>query len=166
MSIHRSFSIGEAGEKRVISMFTAMGIKAEKNEDKATRADYDLICEYDGEKFTAEVKYDVMSEKTGNVAFEIFNSKSNKPSGVFGTKADLWIHILPDDTNMAICICSVKKIRKYSRDIAPFKILKSVGDANADILLYKVEDVLEHLFDRIDNIDNDKAIKLVLRNTK
>lgn len=166
MSILRSFSIGDAGEKRVISMLNAMGVKAQKNEDKATRADYDLICEYDGREFTAEVKYDVMSEKTGNVAFEIFNSKSNKPSGIFGTKANMWVHILPDGENMAICICSVKNIRKYSRDVAPLKLLKSVGDANADILLYKVEDVLENLFSRIDNIDNEQAIKLIVRNSK
>lgn len=161
MSIVKSFKIGEVGENRVISMLRSLGISVTKNEDKETREFYDLNCEYKDVKFTCEVKFDVMSEKTGNVAIEVFNSKSNKPSGIFSTKADLWIHVLPDDSNMAVCICSVKKIREYSRNAAPLRILKSVGDDNADIILYTVDSVLKNLFDRIDNVDNEKALKII-----
>lgn len=161
MSMQKSLKIGGIGEDRVINMLRSVGITTSKNDDKETREFYDLACEYDGVNFTCEVKFDVMSEKTGNVAIEVFNSKSNKPSGIFGTKADIWIHVLPDDSNLVVCICSVKKIRQYSREATPFRILKSVGDNNADLILYKVEDVLENLFNRIDNIGNDEILKTV-----
>lgn len=161
MSMLKSLKVGNIGENRVISMLRALGIIVSKNEDKDTRAFYDLICEYDGVKFTCEVKFDVMSEKTGNVAIEIFNSKSNKPSGIFVTKADIWIHILPDDSNLAICICSVKKIKEYSKKEQPLRIIKGAGDNNADIMLYTVENTMENLFSRIDNVDNEKAMKII-----
>lgn len=165
MSILRSFATGDRGEKKVISVLSSVGITAVKNEDKDTRADYDLMCEYEEKKFTAEVKYDVMSEKTGNVAFEYFNSKSNKPSGIYGTKADLWFHLLPDGSNIVVCVCKVKKIRDFCRDIAPLKNLKGVGDNNADIMLYTVDTVLEQLFDRLDNISNEQVLKIIKRYT-
>lgn len=166
MSIVKSFRVGDSGEIHVVNIFSAMGIKAVKNLDSNTRADYDLDCELDGIKFTCEVKNDIMAEKTGNVAFEYFNSKSNKPSGIYGTKADIWIHLLTDDEHIIVCLAPVKTVRKYVKDNAAYRNLKSVGDDNADILLYKVDEVLQLLFKRIDNISNEDAIKLIKKMLK
>lgn len=165
MSILKSFETGDRGEKKVISVLSSIGISATKNTDKDTRADYDLEFEYEGKRITAEVKYDVMSEKTGNVAFEFFNSKSNKPSGIYGTKANLWFHLLPDGDNVVVCVCKTKKVRDFCHNEPPLRILKSVGDNNADIMLYKVDVVLENLFDRIDNISNEQILKIIKRYT-
>ena len=97
------------------------------------------------EVFTVEVKYDEMQGKTGNIAIEIYNSKSGKPSGLTATKATLWCHVLKDST----WITSVEKLKEFCEDTPPFKSFNSVGDGNASILLYKTEDILK-IFERID----------------
>ena len=97
------------------------------------------------EVFTVEVKYDEMQGKTGNIAIEIYNSRSGKPSGLTATKASLWCHVLKD----SVWITSVDKLKKFCDDTPPFKSFNSAGDGNASILLYKTEDILT-IFERID----------------
>ena len=62
------------------------------------------------EVFTVEVKYDEMQAKTGNIAIEIYNPKSGKPSGLTATKANLWCQVLKDST----WITSVKACLLYT----------------------------------------------------
>ena len=97
------------------------------------------------EVFTVEVKYDEMQAKTGNIAIEIYNPRSAKPSGLTATKATLWCHVLQD----SIWITSVEKLKSFCENTSPFKSFNSVGDGNASILLYKTQDILE-IFERID----------------
>lgn len=110
--------------------------------------DWDLSAAKIGtvhEVFTVEVKYDEMQAKTGNIAIEIYNPKSGKPSGLTATKANLWCQVLQD----AVWITSVKTLKKFCEETPPFKMFSSAGDGNAAILLYKTEDILE-IFERID----------------
>jgi len=121
--------------------------------------DWDLSVEQKEtgyEVFTVEVKYDEMQAKTGNIAIEIYNSKSGKPSGLTATKANLWCHVLQDST----WITSVEKLKEFCEDTPPFKSFNSVGDGNASILLYKTEDILK-IFERIDNCDPNKIAPLI-----
>ena len=93
-------------------------------------SDWDLSVAQLGtgyEVFTVEVKYDEMQSKTGNIAIEIYNPKSGKPS--------------------------VKALRRFCEETTPFKMFSSAGDGNAAILLYKTEDILE-IFERIDECQN------------
>ena len=111
-------------------------------------SDWDLSVaqpETGHEVFTVEVKYDEMQAKTGNIAIEIYNPKSGKPSGLTATKANLWCQVLKDSA----WITSVKALRKFCEETPPFKMFSSAGDGNAAILLYKTEDILK-IFDRID----------------
>ena len=111
-------------------------------------SDWDLSVSQLGtgyEVFTVEVKYDEMQAKTGNIAIEIYNPKSGKPSGLTATKANLWCHVLQDSA----WITSVEKLKEFCEDTPPFKSFNSVGDGNASILLYKTEDILK-IFERID----------------
>ena len=111
-------------------------------------SDWDLSVAQLGtgyEVFTVEVKYDEMQEKTGNIAIEIYNPRSGKPSGLTATKATLWCHVLQDSA----WITSVEKLKKFCEEVSPFKSFNSAGDGNASILLYKTEDILT-IFNRID----------------
>jgi hypothetical protein len=112
-------------------------------------SDWDLSAAQIGtgyEVFTVEVKYDEMQAKTGNIAIEIYNPKSGKPSGLTATKANLWCQVLQD----AVWITSVKTLKKFCEETPPLKMFSSAGDGNAAILLYKTEDILE-IFERVDS---------------
>ena len=91
-----------------------------------------------------------MQDKTGNIAIEIYNPRSGKPSGLTATKATLWCQVLKDSA----WITSVKSLRKFCEETPPFKMFSSAGDGNAAILLYKTEDILQ-IFERIDQHQHD-----------
>lgn len=64
--------------------------KAHLNEGESLHA-YDIATK----DFTAEVKYDVSSEKTGNVFFEL--SYKGNPSGIMNSESDIWFEVLPGE---------------------------------------------------------------------
>lgn len=102
------------------------------------------------EVFTVEVKYDEMEDATGNMAIEIYNPKSDKPSGLTATKADLWCHVLKG----SIFITSVRRLKEFVRNNKPFKTVGKAGDGNAKIHLFKTDDIL-FIFNRIDGLEKD-----------
>ena len=108
------------------------------------------------EVFTVEVKYDEMQAKTGNIAIEIYNPWSGKPSGLTATKATLWCQVLKD----SVWITSVKALRKFCEETTPFKMFSSAGDGNAAILLYKTEDILK-IFERIDECEPETMVEII-----
>ncbi len=108
------------------------------------------------EVFTVEVKYDEMQAKTGNIAIEIYNPRSGKPSGLTATKATLWCHVLQG----SVWITSVEKLKKFCEQAPPFKSFNSVGDGNASILLYKTEDILK-IFERIDECEPETMVEII-----
>lgn len=166
MGFLKSMSQGKNGENAAISLFQLIGIDCKKDEDKDKRNDHDLVCQLDKLKFTVEVKHDLMAEKTGNIAVEYHNSKLDKPSGIYSTKANLLVYIVPDQDNMTIWVCSVKKVREFIKDVAPFRSVKNAGDKNANLFLYKEDDILGPLFIRIDNISKDEALKVIKKHLK
>lgn len=134
--------IGDKGEVIVSEFFNKNGIDCKKNEDKNTRYDYDLLCKFNDTDFTCEVKYDLMSLKTGNIAIEIWNTKSNMPSGITATKANLWIIVIPQD-KVNIFAIKTETLKKYIEDNKPFKTVNFGGDKNAKLLIYKKDDILK-----------------------
>ena len=121
--------------------------------------DWDLSAAQPGtdyEVFTVEVKYDEMQAATGNIAIEVYNSKSNKPSGLSATKADLWCHVLKD----SVWITSVKKLKEFCKEHKPLRKVGAAGDGNASIFLYKTDDILK-IFGRIDGCQKKQLNKLI-----
>ena len=126
--------------------------------------DWDLSAAQLGtgyEVFTVEVKYDEMQAATGNIAIEVYNSKSDKPSGLSATKADLWCHVLKD----SVWITSVKKLKEFCKEHKPLRRVGAAGDGNASILLYKTEDILE-IFERIDECSKTQLQKIIHQQLK
>tara|TARA_S200000501_G_C20508865_1_gene605963 strand:- start:5 stop:502 length:498 start_codon:yes stop_codon:yes gene_type:complete len=122
-------------------------------------SDWDLSVaqkETGDEVFTVEVKYDEMQSKTGNIAIEIYNPRSGKPSGLTATKATLWCHVLQD----SVWITSVDKLKKFCEETTPFKMFSSAGDGNAAILLYKTDDILT-IFERIDKCSQESLRTII-----
>ena len=112
--------------------------------------DYDVKVSGHGLEFTAEVKFDKYSKKSGNLAFEYYNSKLNKPSGIMATKSDLWVQILDEDN---ILVGDTRKIRNLpiSSAYRPVRVVEGAGDGNADIILYKAETLIDSLLFRLNH---------------
>lgn len=104
-----------------------------------------------------EVKHDVYQQRSGNLAIEIWNCKSDKPSGLKISKAHLWTYVLSD----SIWICNTQDLRMFTDSIPPKRLVSKAGDGNATIILYDSEEILNAVFHRIDNIQRtDILIKL------
>jgi hypothetical protein len=154
-----SFKLGNKGEEFARSVFEKSNIDCEINEDYDKRYDYDLLCEYGRKKFTCEVKYDYMAEKTGNLAIEVNNCRANKPSGINVTKADLWVHIILQDGKKTMWATTVANLKKFIKKTKPLRKVTAAGDGNADLLLYKADEILDPLFVRLDNVHKKTFLK-------
>ena len=75
MPLPKTFGYGTHGEKFVVQVFEQAGISCVKNPDVNTRLEHDLDCKIGRTKFTTEVKFDVMAQRTGNIAIEYHNTK-------------------------------------------------------------------------------------------
>lgn len=137
--MRKSLELGNIAEQLLIQKLAEFGIQAFKNEDKAKRSYFDIFADIAGHNTTFEVKYDLMAAKTGNIAIEFFNSKSNKPSGIGITEADYWIHVLKIDNINTIFICPVNELKEFIKNTKPKRIVYGGGDNNADILLFEID---------------------------
>lgn len=154
--ILKDFDSGDIGEKAFMSVLEKLSIKAVQ---RAKLQEYDIEFHIGGNVYYAEVKNDIMAESTGNIALEVFNTKRNKLSGVLGTKADIWVHIVCGK----IYCCNVKKLREYIDKNKPEKIIESGGDNNAMLLLYRSEQILAATFTELDITSNTKQLLKTLK---
>lgn len=148
MGIQRDLGIGAVGEGRVIDLLGKLGYKAIKNTVKSKLIEYDLMFTSDGKDIMCEVKYDLYSAKSGNIAIEVANSRKGTPSGLMATKAQLWFHITDD-----IYCARTKDMLDFVSARAPSRIITHAGDGNAYIYLYPAQDLYDSLFVRLDVSD-------------
>jgi hypothetical protein len=126
-----SMDEGNKGEQIVIAILNKNGHKCEKIDG---RLYYDLVM---NDTDLIEVKYDIMSKKTGNIAIEYWNCKSNTPSGITATSAKYWVHIaFSKDGTMSVYMAEVDILKKWIQNTPPKKTIKAGGDDNADLYIY------------------------------
>lgn len=140
----KSMRIGDEAEREVIDFLSTLGCIAIKNEDKDTRIEHDIHAFKNPSPYDScvtppvvkfEVKNDVMAEKTGNIALEYYNSKSNKPSGITATRADWWVHKIAGE----LWIIRVSELINFTKNEKPVRMISGGGDDNADLMLYRIE---------------------------
>ena len=152
---------GDRGEQFVISLLTDLNFSPEKDSDLTNPARHDILCRVAKKKVSIEVKYDIMSEKTGNIAIEVWNPKADKPSGLTASTSDLWFHLVPDGTNITCWIAKTSDLVRYTKEVTPKRVVEICGDNNSTILLYSNEVVLGTVLQRLENLERNKAIKLI-----
>ncbi|SVC67323.1 uncharacterized protein METZ01_LOCUS320177, partial [marine metagenome] len=150
---------GKIAENRVLDLFK------ESYPDNCVRLtekrnpDWDIECGFPSladKYFTIEVKYDMYEQRSGNFAIEVFNTNKQKESGLFGTQADLWCHVLSEEIWMA----HVEKLRLWTSSNPANRIIEHAGDGNATIWLYAKKEITEALT-RIDNLDHSEVREIV-----
>lgn len=138
MTFKSDIKKGLKGEKQVIELLNSFGFTTSWAKDSKSSF-FDLICDWGKVRFTIEVKNDLFAKKSGNIALEFFNPLSNKPSGLFVTKADLWAHIIEKE----IYFANTQKLIQFTRDNEPCRTVYKVGDGNADLLLYNKDRLID-----------------------
>ena len=166
MTFKSALKVGKKGEMHFLSVLEENNIAAVLNEQKKKFADYDIECKLGRTKFTVEIKYDLMAEKTENIAIEYYNSSTAESSGMDSTKADLWGHIIPDGKSLQCFLTSVKLLKGFVKKNKPFKKIAKAGDGNASLYLYRTNVILPAIFKDISNLTESqlkKLIKLLLK---
>lgn len=120
---------------------------------------WDWAARIDNKVVKFEVKYDIYESKSGNVAFEFYNPRLGKASGVDATTADIWVHVLSCPTT--VWVCSVAKLRRHIQTVAPWRTIACGGDGNAAMRLYRRESLFAVLFIRIDNLSSDELLEVL-----
>ncbi len=83
--------------------------------------------------FSVEVKWDKRAAKTGNLYFEIENTRQHQPSGIAATPADVWCHVVgQSDTALLVRTSRMRALLKTRQ----FKQVHTQGaDSNSRGLL-------------------------------
>jgi Holliday junction resolvase-like predicted endonuclease len=160
MAFAKDRAIGQIGEDAAISVFNKLGIHVDKNTNKNRLSHYDLICTAPylyTTTFMVEVKNDVYSVISGNIAIEIGRAYGNQKSGLTITKANLWMHIVGQD----IYITSISKLQQYIKQNKPKRIIESAGDGNAQIMLFEISKIIPSIFTAINGTDIEKEQQLI-----
>lgn len=147
-----SRAIGNKGENLLMGLLEEIGIKASFNDRKETRQFWDIQTE-NGIKF--EVKYDLYSARSGNIAIEFFNPKKAQPSGLTATQANFWIHVLPDTS---IWCCAVEDLKVFVSNNKPVKTIAAGGDDNSSMHIYRKDLILGPVFVKM---DSSNALKIL-----
>ena len=108
-NFYKDLEIGELVEQKVIDLLKKdyPTIKALKEYNSG----FDLV---DDNGYTVEVKFDRLSEKTPNTAFEYLYKSS--PSGISTSKALDWAQILYFNNNWIISIINTDQLRMFLKN--------------------------------------------------
>ena len=157
--------LGNFGEAYIKALLENRGIKCVKSTYES-RYEYDYSCQFAKTKFTLEVKLDAKSFETGNIPIETHNTKSDKPSGLNCTQADIWCFLLKDFEHTTAWFANTEQLRTYVKTNEPFKTVEFGGDKNARLLLYRADDILKSVFTKVDTLDEEGLKKLIKKLVK
>ena len=98
-----------------------------------------------------------MSVKTGNLAFELYNTKQKEMSGLKLAYSKLWIHVSVPDFLLIKASTLDTLIKSLIEVNPPVGRIVLGGDSNSMIFLVKKEDIRVHFKD-INKLD-EKTLK-------
>lgn len=150
--------LGNRGEKYIQSLFENCGITCEKM--PGNHIEYDFKCKLGKKNFTAEVKYDWLAQKTGNIAIEFHNTKKDSPSGINATTADVWITLIEDGNNITAWLTKTSELKNYFEK-KDGRIVHG-GDDNSSMKLFRQEEIFS-ISKRIDNLGSVNEILKEIR---
>lgn len=160
MSFLDALKSGKNAEELLKQLLRDASIESESN-PKNKDVEWDVSGTLFGLDFHIEAKFDLMEAKTHNVAIEYHNSKLDKPSGIFATKADLWAIILSDP--LTVWVSRTSDLKKYVETESCLKDIKAGGDKNASLKLFNRDSIFADIFHRIDDLPPWELSSLLIR---
>lgn len=150
MSFLRKLAEGHAAEDYVCQILSRAGYAPHLNETPSRKdlSKFDLCFDFFGRQVRLEAKLDAMASQTGNVAIEHWNPRTSQPSGIMGTRAELWVQVFLQP--LGAYVARTRDVRKFMDRTPPARSLQRVGDGNADILLYRADSILPAIFFGLD----------------
>ncbi|HEY81248.1 MAG TPA: hypothetical protein EYP25_07420 [Anaerolineae bacterium] len=80
-------------------------------------------------RFSVEVKWDKRAGETGNLYFEIKNTRRDEPSGIAATTADFWCHVIGEGNEALLAATS--RLRKLLRSKKLRRVETKAEDGNS-----------------------------------
>lgn len=153
-------TVGDFAEDFVVGIFEKHNIEMFYNKETTRKklAQWDLKFLQNQKDVLVEVKFDMKSSYTGNLAIEFFNTKQGIPSGISSTKSDLWAIVLKKP--MSCWITKTSVLRKYIEQNEPFRIVDG-GDDNSAMKLYKKDKILIDIFHQINGLKTDDFLRII-----
>ncbi len=152
MGMVKSLHIGKKAEVSLMQKLEDCGWSCEKSEGKESKWDVKAKNPHNI-PLLFEVKYDIKSQITGNLAIEYYNPKSKVLSGISITSSDIWCFAINCDEILELWLCSIIDLKDYIGRNKPFKTVEVAGDNNASLYLYKKDKLLGDIFYRADNAE-------------
>lgn len=131
----KELELSKEADNYVVSHLVSIGMEVDEVDYTTKNSDFDIKAYYNGNTITFEVKNDLMSAKTGNVAIEFANCRQATDSGINITKADWWIHKVGEN----YYVTRTSALRDFTKTEIPHRTVSAAGDGNAEIYLFKVQ---------------------------
>ncbi len=96
------------------------------------RYDINLLTDQ-GKRRRVEVKWDKRAGETGNLYFEVENTRQRKHSGIMATEADLWCHVVGEGGEALLA--RVDRLRPFLEQGAFRSVHTGGADSNSRGLL-------------------------------
>jgi hypothetical protein len=157
-SFRKDLYRGQEGEREVEKLLRSLGCRRNDGRKKADLAGWDYEFQLGGAR-KCEVKRDAMEAKTSNLALEYFNPKSNRPSGLNATAAEVWFVVL--DNPRTVWGAAVATLKRYVKENKPARTIERGGDDNASLWLYPSPLILRACFRDFTGAGPDKVAKLL-----
>lgn len=146
-SFHKDLEQSVQAVKAVVHDYTFPGSIVRIVESKEEQIRGDLAWRYSNESHLneefIEVKYDIMSGKTGNFCFEIFNG-SGRPTGILRTTADTIVYVVNSDNGYTLYNFNANELREWIFNPAQYNKVRLVSGGDGGrykMLLVKKSDI-------------------------
>lgn len=80
---------------------------------------------------TLELKLDEMAQYTLNAAVEFWDTRRDKPTGILGTEAKLWVHLVPEGEALRCYELDTKRLQRLCIEVGE---TRTGGDYNSSLL--------------------------------
>ena len=159
-SFHKDLEQSKVAVNAVIRFLSDCGYDTRET-DKEEQIKGDLACKLkpskqyvpdDTEEFV-EVKYDIMSEKTGNLCFEVYNG-AGRPTGILRTMADEIYYVVKENGHLRILGFDAVELRAWifnPENHAKSRLVSGGDGGKYKMLLVKRDEIatLAHIDERV-----------------
>jgi len=153
----RDLGVGREAEQEVLALLSrkVQGIQSIAEVDPGNRLRFDLKVFLPSGPITIEVKYDILSESTGNVAVEV--ECRGHASGVTASMSDYFVFKLVDKNQSGFWLIPTGRLRLLVMNTSG-RMVNGGDDGVARMKLLKMEQFKEQCDCRLDEVEDESIV--------